>query len=139
MYKVNYKKIVETFFVNTERRDFFRGRYTIRNNKRSRIKIQDPMTILAPPQGNMKLTNSMGAEILGRPCGIICTVCQRSLDPFYKVTHHINWVKTSWTNNSCPKGFPALGASDWVPISEGPHIQYTPLIYFPNIRVGEGS
>ena len=29
------------------------------------------------------------------------TVCPRSLDPFYTVTFHIRWVKTSWTYNIC--------------------------------------
>ena len=32
------------------------------------------------------------------------SVWPRSLDQFYKVTHHIKWVKTSWTyrtNQNC--------------------------------------
>ena len=27
------------------------------------------------------------------------TVCPRSSDPFYRVTHYITWVSTSWTYN----------------------------------------
>ena len=26
------------------------------------------------------------------------TICPRSSDPFYIVTHYINWVTTSWTD-----------------------------------------
>ena len=29
----------------------------------------------------------------------LCTVCPRRLDPFHKVSYHLTWVKTSWTDS----------------------------------------
>ena len=31
--------------------------------------------------------------------GRVFTVCQRSFDPFHKMSYFINWLKTSWTHN----------------------------------------
>ena len=37
---------------------------------------------------------------------LCCTVCPRSLEPFYIVTYYMNWVKTSWTYSMSNTSFP---------------------------------
>ena len=42
-------------------------------------------------------TNSVGCKTFNWR---LFTVCPRSSDPFYLVTHYIKWVPTSWTDST---------------------------------------
>ena len=39
------------------------------------------------------------ADLISTKKCTVCTVCQRSSDPFYLVTYYIKWVTTSWTHS----------------------------------------